>query len=84
MPCGAHHCPATAIQMVPIDTSIKQNPEDGQWYDADNNRVDMRDLLMIPVVNDEKCIGCGECEYLCPARPFSAIYIEGNENHREI
>ena len=84
--CGscARHCPAEAIQMVPIDTSFKLNPEDGQWYDTDGNHVDMRDQLMIPVVNDEKCIGCGECEYLCPARPFSAIYVEGNENHREI
>ncbi len=38
----------------------------------------------IPVVNTEKCIGCGACENLCPARPFSAIYVEGNENHRII
>ena len=28
------------------------------------------------------CIGCGACEYVCPARPFSAIYVEGHENHR--
>lgn len=38
----------------------------------------------IPVVNSEKCIGCGACENLCPARPFSAIYVEGHENHRII
>lgn len=38
----------------------------------------------IPVVNTEKCIGCGACENLCPARPFSAIYVEGHENHRII
>lgn len=38
----------------------------------------------IPVVNVERCIGCGACEYLCPARPFSAIYVEGLENHRTI
>lgn len=36
----------------------------------------------IPVVNVERCIGCGACENLCPARPFSAIYVEGHENHR--
>ena len=23
-------------------------------------------------------IGCGACENLCPARPFSAIYVEGH------
>lgn len=38
----------------------------------------------LPVVNEERCIGCGACENLCPARPFSAIYVEGHENHRII
>lgn len=38
----------------------------------------------IPAVITEKCIGCGACENLCPARPFSAIYVEGHERHRTI
>lgn len=42
------------------------------------------DSLKIPVVNTEKCIGCGACENLCPARPFSAIYVEGHEAHRVV
>ena len=40
--------------------------------------------LRIPVVNEARCIGCGACENLCPARPFSAIYVEGHEMHREV
>ena len=40
------------------------------------------DSLKIPVVNVERCIGCGACENLCPSRPFSAIYVEGHERHR--
>ena len=40
--------------------------------------------VKIPVVNEERCIGCGACENLCPARPFSAIYVEGHERHRII
>lgn len=47
--------------------------------DADNP-----DSPKIPVVNTERCIGCGACENLCPARPFSAIYVEGHERHRII
>lgn len=43
---------------------------------------DKTDALKIPVVNIERCIGCGACENLCPARPFSAIYVEGHEAHR--
>jgi len=42
------------------------------------------DSPLIPVVNTERCIGCGTCEYVCPARPFSAIYVEGHEVHRKI
>ena len=35
----------------------------------------------VPAIDNERCIGCGKCEYLCPARPFSAIYVEGNLMH---
>lgn len=38
----------------------------------------------IPVINTERCIGCGACENLCPARPFAAIYVEGHERHRTV
>lgn len=38
----------------------------------------------IPAVNTERCIGCGACENLCPAHPFSAIYVEGYETHQTI
>ena len=38
----------------------------------------------VPAVNENACIGCGACEYVCPARPFSAIYVEGHEVHRHI
>lgn len=38
----------------------------------------------VPMVNETRCIGCGACENLCPVRPFSAIYVEGHEVHKEI
>ena len=40
--------------------------------------------LKIPAINENACIGCGACEYVCPARPFSAIYVEGHEVHKTI
>lgn len=40
------------------------------------------DSLQIPIIDVERCIGCGACENLCPSRPFSAIYVEGHERHR--
>ena len=39
---------------------------------------------LVPAVNETRCIGCGACENLCPARPFSAIYVEGHEEHRMV
>ena len=84
IPCGncARHCPAQAIQMVPLQAGVHQ---DGwRWLDADNQEIPRERVLLIPVVNEEKCIGCGACENLCPSRPFSAIYVEGHEVHREI
>lgn len=40
--------------------------------------------LKIPAINTERCIGCGACENLCPARPLSAIYVEGREVHLDL
>ncbi|MCE5206497.1 MAG: 4Fe-4S binding protein [Porphyromonadaceae bacterium] len=45
---------------------------------------DKKDSLKIPFVDKELCIGCGACENLCPARPYSAIYVEGNVRHHVI
>ena len=41
-----------------------------------------RNSLKTPAVVEEKCIGCGACEYLCPSRPFSAIHVNGLKVHR--
>ena len=36
----------------------------------------------VPVVDAEKCLGCGACEHLCPARPMPAMTVEGLKEHR--
>lgn len=45
--------------------------------------VPYKDGLTIPHVNTDICVGCGGCEYVCPARPFRAVYIEGNPVQKE-
>ncbi|WP_321331443.1 4Fe-4S dicluster domain-containing protein [uncultured Bacteroides sp.] len=40
--------------------------------------VTYKNGLTIPQVNKEICVGCGGCEYVCPARPYKAVHIEGN------
>ncbi|MCF0174611.1 MAG: 4Fe-4S dicluster domain-containing protein [Bacteroidales bacterium] len=47
---------------------VKKNPDDN-------------DSVRIPSVREERCIGCGACEHLCPVRPVSAITVVGVESH---
>lgn len=51
------------------------------WAIAMEEREINGRLVSVPVVDAERCIGCGKCENLCPARPFSAIIVEGNTMH---
>ena len=37
-----------------------------------------------PVVDRDKCVGCGACEHVCPARPLPAIYVKGFEMQRVV
>lgn len=84
--CGncARHCPAGAIRMVRKDGKEELEtfrPEPGSMHSG--GKACMGNVR-IPVVNIEKCIGCGACENLCPARPVSAIHVEGHEVHKFI
>lgn len=45
---------------------------------------DAPDSVKIPAVDESRCIGCGACENLCPARPLSAIYVEGHSVHKTV
>ena len=66
--CGncARHCPSGAILMVASEQA---------------SSVSGGQAVLVPSVNTERCTGCGACEYLCPSRPFSAIYVQGRERH---
>lgn len=48
---------------------VKKNPDD-------------KDSLRIPTVIEDRCIGCGACENLCPSRPYSAIHVDGLQIHK--
>ena len=43
--------------------------------------VPYKNNLTIPSIDPEICVGCGGCEYVCPALPLKAIYVEGNTVH---
>ncbi|MDL2265202.1 4Fe-4S dicluster domain-containing protein [Parabacteroides sp. OttesenSCG-928-G07] len=72
------HCPTKAITLVPV------NPEPEQPAGPPMGFGQRPPVLKYPVVDKELCIGCGACEYLCPARPFSAMYVEGNVRHHTV
>ncbi len=77
VPCTEceRHCPTKAITLVPL------NEEEAARERRGRPRTP---ILKIPSVDTTKCIGCGACEHLCPARPFSAIHVEGNAIHHQL
>jgi ferredoxin len=46
--------------------------------------VDYKGELSIPEVDSSLCVGCGGCEYICPAEPNKAIFVEGIAVHRVV
>ncbi|MGI6047478.1 MAG: 4Fe-4S binding protein [Petrimonas sp.] len=43
--------------------------------------VPYKGALTIPETNQDICVGCGGCEYVCPAIPYKAIFVEGLSTH---
>lgn len=46
--------------------------------------VPYKGSLTIPHIEPEICVGCGGCEYVCPAIPYKAIYVEGVSVHNKL
>ena len=46
--------------------------------------VPYKGALTIPHTDPTICVGCGGCEYVCPAIPFKAIYVEGLKEQQTI
>lgn len=46
--------------------------------------VPYKGSLTIPHIEPSICVGCGGCEYVCPAIPFKAIYVEGLKEQQTI
>ena len=66
----------------PCDNCARHCPTEAIIMVADTQHPDSD--IRIPAINAERCIGCGACEALCPARPYSAIHVEGIEVHHVI
>lgn len=45
-------------------------------------RVAGKNGAKVPVVDAGKCIGCGACEHVCPARPLPALVVRPLATHR--
>ena len=83
VPCTEceRHCPTKAITLVPLNAGEAE--KEAAW-EARDRRGNRPAILKIPTIDNTLCIGCGACEHLCPARPFSAIHVEGNVTHHQL
>ncbi|MGI6048070.1 MAG: 4Fe-4S binding protein [Petrimonas sp.] len=70
-------------RICPTDAISREYRDGGTPYIPPTDKPDANtvNLRLVPVVDKNKCIGCGACEYICPARPLTAIFVEGYEKH---
>lgn len=54
-----------------------------QMHTASKPNSSRKKSVLVPVIDSMRCIGCGACEHLCPARPFTAMTLKGFSTHRE-
>jgi len=43
--------------------------------------VPYKNNLTIPETVNDICIGCGACEFACPVKPHTSIFVDGNAVH---
>jgi NAD-dependent dihydropyrimidine dehydrogenase PreA subunit len=55
------------------------------WNFGNQGRYDSNnaDLIMYPVVNSEKCSGCGNCAEICPSEVYEMQEDKSNPIHPE-
>ena len=72
-------CPSGAIARLSEEEKLRTPIGRATWHKerciAAKEAIALVDG--IPVLDSAKCIGCGACENLCPARPLPAITVDG-------
>jgi ferredoxin len=84
-----NHTQAGQVQLI-LENCIVYNDETSCGACSEHcptqavRMVPYKEALTIPEINPKICVGCGGCEYVCPAIPYKAIYVEGVITQRRI
>jgi ferredoxin len=87
MPLQAEMRPNVRMGVAVYDRKACVRTVNGDKCDACMRKCPVKAIADVdghPVVDELKCVGCGACEHVCPARPVPAISVKGYDMQRMV
>jgi ferredoxin len=87
MPLQPEMRPNVRMGVATFDHKICVRTVNGDKCDACARKCPVKAISFVkeyPVVDELKCVGCGACEHVCPARPSPAVFVKGYDMQRMV
>lgn len=87
MPLQAEMRPNVRMGIAVFDRTLCVRAVNGDKCSACARKCPVKAISFVgeyPVVDELKCIGCGACEHVCPARPAPAVFVKGYDMQRMV
>jgi ferredoxin len=87
MPLQAEMRPNVRMGVAVFDRTLCVRTVNGDKCSACARKCPVKAISFVdkyPVADELKCIGCGACEHVCPARPAPAVFVKGYDMQRMV